>query len=121
MADKLDIAFKLQREFMDILVEHDKFPEYPVDLTTKPGQRFVKEQAFNCIAELMEATVVLKNKMHRLSEDTEVDMPHYREEIGDAYAFLMEICIISGMTANDLYDEFVRKNAIVRQRLVEGY
>lgn len=121
MADKLEIAFKLQREFMDILVEHDKFPEFPVDLTTKPGQRFVKECTFNCIAELMEATVVLKNKMHRLSEDTEVDMPHYREEIGDAFAFFMEICILSGMTAQDLHDEFVRKNTIVRRRISEGY
>jgi len=121
MADKLDKAFALQREFMTMLVEHDKFPEFPVDLSTKPGQRFVKECTFNCIAELMEATVVLKNKMHRLSDDTEVDIPHYREEIGDAYAFLMEICILSGMSAQDLYDEFARKNSIVRNRLAEGY
>ena len=55
-SDKLDRAFMLQREYMDMLVEHDKFPEYPVDLETKIGQRFVKECTFNCIAELMEAT-----------------------------------------------------------------
>ena len=119
--DKLEIAFKLQQEYMDMLVEHDRLPEYPVDLTTKPGQRLVKETAFNCVAELMEATVVLKNKMHRLSEDTAVDFPHYREELGDAYAFLMEICIISGISAQDLYEEYVRKNAVVRKRLQEGY
>lgn len=121
MADRLEIAFKLQREFMDILVEHDRLPEYPVDLTTKPGQRLIKETAFNQIAELMEATVILKNKMHRLSEDTEVDMPHYHEELGDAFAFFMEICLLSGMTAQDLYDEFVRKNSIVKRRVQEGY
>ncbi len=121
MADKLEIAFKLQQEFMDLLVEHDRFPEYPVDLTTKPGQRFAKECTFNCIAELMEATVVLKNKMHRISEETAVDFPHYREELGDAFAFFMEICILSGLTASDLYDEFMRKNAIVRRRVSEGY
>jgi hypothetical protein len=121
MADRLEMAFTLQGEFMDILVENDKFPEYPVDLTTKPGQRLVKECAFNCIAELMEATVVLKNKMHRLSEDTEVDFPHYREELGDAFAFLIEICKVSGITAGDLYEEFSRKNSIVRRRIQEGY
>ena len=121
MADKLDIAFKLQQEFMDMLVEHDRHPEYPVDLTTKPGQRLVKECAFNCIAELMEATVVLKNKMHRISDDTTVDMPHYREEIADAFSFFMEFCIISGMGPDDLFGEFRQKNSIVRKRLQEGY
>lgn len=121
MSDRLERAFLLQAEFMDMLVEHDRFPEYPVDLTTKPGQRFAKECTFNCIAELMEATVVLKNKMHRLSEEAEVDTPHYREELGDAFAFFMELCIVSGMTADDLYEEFRRKNSIVRQRLRDGY
>lgn len=117
----LEKAFVLQREFMDMLVEHDRLPEFPVDLTTKPGQRLIKETAFNCIAELMEATVVLKNKMHRLSEETEVDFPHYREELGDAYAFFMEICILSGITPQELHDEFIRKNCIVRNRLLGGY
>ena len=121
MSDKLNIAFVLQREYMDMLVEHDRLPEYPVDLTTKPGQRLIKETAFNCIAELMEATVVLKNKMHRLSDDTEVDFPHYKEELGDAFAFLMEICILSGIAADDLYEEYMRKNSIVRKRLMDGY
>jgi NTP pyrophosphatase (non-canonical NTP hydrolase) len=121
VSDKLDRAFMAQREFMDMLVEHDRFPEYPVDLTTKPGQRFVKECTFNCIAELMEATVELKNKVHRLSEATEVDLNHYREELGDAFAFFLELCIISNMTAEDLYEEFRRKNALVRRRLQEGY
>lgn len=121
MSDKLDRAFVLQREYIDMLVEHDKFPEYPVDLGTKPGQRFIKECTFNCIAELMEATVELKNKAHRLSDATDVDLTHYREEIGDAFAFFLELCIISGMSADDLYEEFRRKNAVVKRRLQEGY
>jgi len=121
MSDKLDRAFALQREYMDMLVEHDRFPEYPVDLGTKPGQRFVKECVFNCVAELFEATVELKNKMHRLSDAAEVDLEHYREEIGDAFAFFLELCVISGMTPDALYEEFRRKNAVVRRRLQEGY
>lgn len=121
MSDKMDRAFALQREYMDMLVEHDRFPEYPVDLRTKPGQRFVKECTFNCIAELMEATVELKNKVHRLSDATEVDLEHYREELGDAFAFFLELCIISGLGAEDLYEEFWRKNSVVKRRLQEGY
>lgn len=121
MADKLDKVFAFQREFMDMLVEHDKFPEYPVDLSTKPGQRFFKETAFNMIEELMEASFTLKNRMHKLSDDTEVDMPHFREELGDAFAYFIELVILAGMTPQDLYDEYCRKNQIVRDRLRNGY
>lgn len=121
MADKLDKVFSLQREFMDMLVEHDKFPEYPVDLTTKPGQRFFKETAFNMIEELMEASFTLKNRMHKLSDDTEVDFAHFREEIGDAFAYFIELVIIAGLGPEDLYEEYHRKNLIVRKRLQEGY
>lgn len=121
MSDKLDKAFVIQREFMDMLREYDRMPEYPVDLTTKQGQRFIKECTFNCIAELMEATVVLKNKMHKISDDTEFDAVHYREELGDAFAFFVEICLLSGISSDDLYSEYQQKNQIVRQRLQNGY
>lgn len=106
---------------MDLLVEHDKFPEYPVDLTTKQGQRFVREAILNMIEELMEASFCLRNKMHKLSDDNIVDVAHYREELGDAFAFFMEVCMISGISSDDLFEEFRRKNKIVRQRLQEGY
>jgi hypothetical protein len=121
VADKLEKAFIKQREFMDLLVEHDKFPEYPVDLTSKSGQRFVKECVFNMIEELMEASFTLKNRQHKLSEDSAVDYEHFREEIGDAFAYFIEVCHLCGITAEDLYAEYSRKNLIVRQRLQSGY
>lgn len=121
MADKLDKIFALQREFMDMLVEHDKFPEYPVDLTTKPGQRFFKETAFNMIEELMEASFTLKNRMHKLSDDAAVDWPHFREELADAFAYFVELLILAGISPDDIYNEYYRKNHIVRKRLTEGY
>jgi NTP pyrophosphatase (non-canonical NTP hydrolase) len=104
-----------------MLVEHDKFPEYPVDLTTKPGQRLVKEIAFNMIEELMEASFTLKNRQHKLSEDTAVDFEHFREELGDALAYFIEIMIVCGITPEQLYEEYSRKNMIVKQRLLDGY
>lgn len=120
-ADKLDKAFMLQRSFMDMLVEHDRLPEYPVDLTTKPGQRMIKEMMLCLIEELMEASFTLKNRQHKISDDRELDVAHYREELGDAFAYFMEICLLSGMSADDLYDEYSSKNIVVRQRLKQGY
>lgn len=119
--DKLDKSFILQREFMDLLVEHDKLPEYPVDLTTKPGQRLVKETVWNLVEELAEASFILKNRMHKLSDDSALDFPHYLEELGDAYAFFLEICHLSGITSEQLFAEYSRKNFVVRKRLQEGY
>jgi NTP pyrophosphatase (non-canonical NTP hydrolase) len=121
MADQLDKAFVLQRQFMDLLVEHDKFPEYPVDLTTKPGQRMVREIILNMIEELMEASFCLRNKMHKLTDDREFDFEHYREELGDAFAYFMEVCIVSGISSTDLYEEYHKKNVVVRKRLENGY
>lgn len=121
MADKFDKAFTLQREFMDMLVEHDKMPEYPVDLTSKPGQRLIKECVWNMVEELAEASYTLKNRQHKLSDDRELDFAHYKEEIGDAFAYLIEICHLSGITAEDLYIEYARKNHIVKNRLKTGY
>lgn len=121
MADKLEKVFLLQKEFMDMLVEHDKFPEYPVDLTTKQGQRFVKECTWNLVEELAEASFTLKNRQHKLTDDNEVDFLHYKEELGDAFAYFLEICLLSGISANDLYEEYSRKNNIVRNRLKNGY
>lgn len=121
MADKLDKIFARQREFIDLLVENDKFPEYPVDLTTKPGQRLVKEVAFNMIEELMEASFTLKNRQHKLSEDTELDFAHFVEELGDALAYFVEILIVCGITPDQIYYEYSRKNLIVKQRLASGY
>lgn len=121
MSDKLEKAFTKQREFMDMLREHDRLPEFPVDLTTKIGQRLIKETAFNLLEELFEATYTLKNRMHRLTDATELDMDHFREELGDAFAYFLEICILCGFSAEELYSEYSRKNLIVKKRLEEGY
>lgn len=120
-SDKLDRAFVLQRTFMDMLREHDKLPEFPVDLTTKPGQRLIRETILNLIEELMEASFCLRNKVHRLTDDRTFDRAHYVEELGDAFAFLLEVCVLSGIDANELYDEYSRKNVAVKKRLEDGY
>lgn len=119
--DSLDDVFDRQTKFMELLRQHDRLPEWPVDLTTKPGQRLVKETVFNLSDELHEATATLKNKMHRLTDDRTLDFNHYREELGDAFAFFIELCILSGISARDLYDEYIRKNKVVLNRLQGGY
>jgi hypothetical protein len=119
--DRLQDIFDRQTKFMEELRLNDKLPEWPLDLTTKPGQRQIKETIYNQMEELMEASFTLKNKMHRLSDVQVLDVGHYKEELGDALAFFIEVCILSGISPKELYEEYVRKNQIVLERLRSGY
>lgn len=119
--DMLEDSFNRQIEFMEELRVNDKLPEWPIDLTTKPGQRLIKETIFNLCEELFEASFTLKNRMHKLSDDRSVDVDHFKEELGDAFAYFMEVCILSGISANELHEEYKRKNKIVFERLRNGY
>lgn len=119
--DMLTDIFERQCVFMERLKDNDILPEWPVDLTTKGGQRLIKEFIFNTIEELAEASFTLKNKAHKVTDDRKVDLDHYKEELGDALAYFVEICILSGFTAKEIYEEYNRKNGIVKERLESGY
>ena len=45
----------------------------------------------------------------------------FREELGDALAYFIEICIFAGISPVELYEEYCRKNAIVQKRVKDGY
>ena len=119
--DMFGDIFERQRALMEQLKNNDILPEWPIDLTTKRGQRLIKEFVFDTIEELCEASFTLKNKAHRITDDRKVDLDHYKEELGDALAYFVEICILSGFSAKEVYEEYNRKNAIVQERLKTGY
>ena len=84
-----------------------------------PGQRLVKENMFNMQEEMFEASYTLKNKMHRLTDVRVYDRAHYVEELGDAWAFFMEICLLSGITPVRIskpVPEKVRRVVLLRAR-----
>jgi hypothetical protein len=119
--DMLCDMFDRQTGFMNLLKDHDRLTEWPVDLTTKMGQRLIKEYIFSTIEELAEASFTLKNRTHKLTDDRELDFDHFKEELIDAMSFLMEVWILSGLDYTQFYDEYIRKNNIVVERLNKGY
>ena len=119
--DALEDMFRRQTVTMEELRLRDKMPEWPLDLTTKPAQRLIKEVMFNAFEEVFEASYTLKNKSHRQTDVRVLDRAHYVEELGDALAFFLEVCILSGISPHELYGEFCRKNAIVVDRIQNGY
>lgn len=119
--DRLDEMFRRQKVLMDELILNDKLPEAPVDITSKHGQRQIKELVFAMIEELTEGTYILKNRVHRFTDHTDVDFAHFKEELGDALAYFIEICIFAGINPNELYNEYCTKNAVVLKRIKDGY
>lgn len=120
--DRLQIMWDQQFQFMNLLKEKRNFPSFPVDLQEKSGQKVIKSIAQDCMHELFEAIHLLKNsKNHRLTNVQEFDRDSFLEELVDALHYFIEICIISGISLNELCDAFLKKGDINTERINKGY
>lgn len=122
MAFELDDMWKQQEEFMNLLKEKRGFPQFPVDITSKDGQKLLKDISHHMMDELFEANQHLKNsKSHRATEIKEIDREAYVEELVDALHLFFEVCIASGVTKSELYDVYMRKGDVNTARITTGY
>ena len=100
--DKLEAIFERQKELMEkyhiieatsgLLQTYD----VPVDLDDAKGQARIKDFAWRCTEELMEAMDAYQHKGNNLI--------HLGEEIADALHFLVELVILAGFTAKDIVE-----------------
>lgn len=121
MSDMFKEMLADQERFMRLLQEKRKFPDFPVDLTTKEGQKFVKTISYECADELHEARQHLKNKDHRATVISEIDREAYLEELADFFHYAYEILLMSGISAEEFYEMYMKKGEINRQRIENGY
>jgi hypothetical protein len=120
--DRLGHMFHQQKEFMDLLRERRGFPEFPMDLSKKESQRFIKAIAHDAMGELFEAVQELKNsKGHRATEIDEFDRQAYVEELVDTQKFLFEILHLSGISIEEFFEAYLAKGEINTQRIIKGY
>jgi len=122
IVDRMTDLWRQQSEFMDLLHKERGFPKYPVDLTSKVGQKLVKDISHDCMHELFESIHLLKNsKDHRKTEINEFDKQSFLEEISDVWHYLIEICILSGISHEELYSAYIKKGYTNTKRIVSGY
>jgi hypothetical protein len=122
MSDKLQKMWDQQFAFMKLLQEKRGFPDFPVDITSKSGQKFLKNITHECMGELFEANQELKNsKNHRATDISHIDRDAYVEELVDSLHFFFEIVIASGVTLDELYDFYMKKGEINFSRIENGY
>lgn len=106
--DRLVAIFNRQRELMDKykpierqngLLETDAVP---VDLHDRFGQARLKNFAWRMTEELAESVEVL------LDPDSDgIYDDHFREEVADALHFFVELCILSGITPEDIVEKYL--------------
>ena len=119
--DRLQEMWDQQREFMILLKKERNFPDFPIDLSSKEGQMFVKNISYECADELHEARLHLKNKAHRKTEINDVDNAAYLEELCDVAHYLIELMIASGFTLDDVYNSYMNKGEINFKRIKGDY
>ena len=122
MSDKFKELWEDQRSFRELLVRERGFPVFPVDLTSKQGQQLVRDVSHHCHDELWEASLHLKNaKSHRKTEVREIDREAFKEELIDALHLWIEICIVSGLSLEEVCDAYLEKGRKNRERIAGGY
>jgi len=124
MTDRLSEIFMLREIFMKNLRESsdDDIPMWPLDLSTKENQQYVRDMALRGVEEMFEALQHLKNwKPHRKTEVTEFNSEEFLEEIVDAFNYFLSILILTGFDDNDLIDAYRKKDDIINKRLSSGY
>lgn len=122
MSDKLQEMWSQQLDFMNLLKKKRGFPDFPVDIRSKSGQKFLKGITYECMGELFEANQELKNsKSHRATEISDLDKDAYLEELIDSLHFFFEIVIASGITLNEMYDAYMKKGVKNFERIESGY
>jgi NTP pyrophosphatase (non-canonical NTP hydrolase) len=124
MKDRLAEMFERQRAVQERFSKIDSAIHWPpetLDITSKQGQRQLRDIGFRMVEEMMEAFRHFKNKPHSQRDVKEVDVAELKEEIADTFTYFLNLCIFVGMNENDLYYEYVKKNDKNNKRIDERY
>jgi hypothetical protein len=122
--DKLDKIFKLREIFMTEIdrANPEIYPEWPVEITSKKSQQVLRDTALKGVEEMFEALQHLKNwKPHKKTEVLEFDREEFLEEVVDAFNYFFSLLVLTGVTADELYNAYCKKDAVIHERLNTGY
>lgn len=122
--NRVDELFEIQHALINHIAKVDsEIPSVlPVDVSTKDGQRILREVGLKAIEELHEALRHFKNwKPHRKTDLPEFDRKKFLEEMADAFAFQLELLIFLGVSAEEFVEAYTSKVDIVYNRIDNGY
>lgn len=96
--------------------------DWPLDLSEKKNQQYVRDMALRGVEEMFEALQHLKNwKPHRKTEVTEFNRDDFLEEVVDAFNYFLSLLVLTGFNEEDFIEAYRNKDQIIRDRLRAGY
>ena len=99
-----------------------EYPNWPIDLTDKRDQQHIRDMALRGVEEMFEALQHLKNwKPHRDTEVHEFDREEFLEEVVDAFNYFLSVLVLMGVTSDELFEAYDKKDKIIHDRLTAGY
>ena len=122
--DKLEELFALRERFMVALREKkpNEYPSWPVNLSDKTDQQHVRDMALRGVEEMFEALQHLKNwKPHRDTQVQDFNKYEFLEEVVDAFNYFLSVLVLTGVSAENLYDAYLEKDSTIHKRLDTGY
>ena len=121
---RLKTMFDKRLEFINQMKNSipGSYPDFPLDMSKKESQQICRDLALKGVEEMFEALQHLKNwKPHRQTDIPEVDKDEFLEEIIDAFNYFFAVLIVTGFNEEDLFDAFLVKHNIIKERLKNGY
>lgn len=124
MKDKLEEIFELRESFMHLIKEKypDTYPDWPLNIAEKDSQVTLRETALKGVEEMFEALGHLKNwKPHRDTDIPDVNKDEFLEEIVDSFNYFFSLIILCGVSQEEFFNAFHKKDRIIRDRIKNGY
>lgn len=124
MVDRLKEMLQLREHFMSELAARRPMvlQQWPVDIKTKESQQVVRDTVLKGVEEMFESLQHLKNwKPHRDTEVRDFDHQAFLEEYVDAFNYFLSVLVMLGIDADEFYEAYLRKDAIIHERLKVGY
>ena len=122
--DMLISIFRLREEFMLRINEKipNVYPPWPVTLSDKASQQSLRESALKGVEEMFEALQHLKDwKPHRMTEVKEFNREEFLEETVDAFNYFFSLLVMMGVTPEEFFNAYVKKDITIHRRLETGY
>lgn len=110
--DKLHKMFVEQKEFQKNFYNPD-------DISEADRIKLSKEFILSVHRELGEVLNEMPWKLHRAGNVQTHDTAHIQEELIDCLKFMMNLFIVWGMSEDDVYNMFMSKSKVVKDRYDE--
>lgn len=92
----------------------------PANVHDARSQQVLKDYAWRVTEEIGEAMSCLKNKPWKTTQVL-TDVDHYEEELIDALHFFIELLLLSGITAERVFELYMRKHEVNQFRQRSAY